>query len=68
MPADEWPKTDNELDAREIHFLQRIHIALGAPSTRGRVIGVEMSGAVAPVLVDQQVIAGGGGRSAPRVN
>ena len=28
-------EADGALDAREIHFLQRIHIALGAPSTRG---------------------------------
>jgi tellurite resistance protein len=31
-------EADGALDAREIHFLQRIHIALGAPSTRGRAL------------------------------
>ena len=32
-------EADGALDDREIHFLQRIHIALGAPSTRGRPMG-----------------------------
>jgi tellurite resistance protein len=32
-------EADGALDAREIHFLQRIHIALGAPSTRERALG-----------------------------
>jgi tellurite resistance protein len=32
-------EADGALDAREIHFLQRIHIALGAPSSRGRAAG-----------------------------